>query len=490
MSIKKVLKESSNYFWGEGLVMASSFISFPILTRILTKDQYGIMALLAVTTTTVGGLASLGLNHKSLVRFYLQFKKAEKLQELVSSMFIVSLSVQIIGLIVTVGIAWLCLRFEIISINFFSLLPIALAVVTLQNLFLLLNTLHRMDANIVKYNIYSIIKQYSTMIAAVSFVLIYQNLYSFYFSQLAVLVLIVCFLILHFEKTIGFLFKKIISKPIIKEAIWYGFPLALSGICAIVFNLGDRYVIAYFLNAEHVASYSVAFSLCNFFKEIVITSINLSLMPMTYKLWEQKKIEQIKLTLYNILKYYYMIVIPVVGILILIPREIITVIASIKYIDAAPVLPLILLGLVVDFDFPFSAGLHLKKKTSKILLIISMLSLTNIALNCLLVPRLGIKGAACATLICGFLLIFCFYIVSRKELPINIPFLSIAKYMIVAGLTHIILVVFSNALFFHTDLLKIISCSALYTIIYLSLLVLFDADIRRLGVKTARRFFA
>lgn len=467
--------------------MAAGLISFPILARLLSKDQYGTMALITVSSSIIVGISSLGLN-RSIVRFYHLFKKEGRLPEFIGTLSVSSLLMQFVGLFLSIGISWGLFTLEIISFDLFSMLPIAIAVAIFQKFFLLLNTLNRMDSKITTYNIYSIARQYTTMFVAVISVLIYKNLYAFYISQLLAIAVISIFIVVQCNKKYGPFVLNNSSKSIIKQSLSYGFPLAIVVLCGVIFNLSDRYVIAYCLDAEHVASYSVAFKLCDYFRQLVITCINLSLIPLIYKFWEQAQIEQIKSTLNKILKYYYMAVVPVLGIVLLFPEEIIVLIASDKYIDAAPYLAFIFLGTVIDFSFPFSAGLHLKNKTLKILLIILTVSLVNIVLNCFMVPALGVQGAAYSTLICGFLLIFSFYMVSRKELTLDIPFRSILKYIIFAGFAYEITAIGSNAISFHSDPLKLGVSSMVYVISYILFLFFFDSDTQQLCLKVIQKF--
>jgi len=477
MSLKKIFKQSANYFWGEASIRAASLISFPIFTRLLTKEQYGLMALLAVTANLLGPVFSQGLD-RSIVRYYHRFKKSGELTIFVGSLFNSSLLLQVMGLLITLAIAYFLLSAEIISFELFSLLPLALAVVILRNIFMLLNNLHRMDEEIFKYNVFSIIRQYSAMGASVIFVLIYSNLYSFYITQFATHALVVCVLVVQYHKKAVLLVKATISKPIIKESLKYGYPLAISAICSTVFNLGDRYVIAYFLDAENVASYSVSFNLCNIFKELVVTSINLSLIPLAYEMWEKGNVQEIKKILNSALKYYCMAVLPVLCIYMLIPKQLITFVASSKYIDAADVLPILMAGIILGFNTPFSLGLYLEQKTSVIMISILFMSLVNIGLNFCFVPIWGIQGAAFSTLICGIGLIFCFYLLSRKILPLSVPIMSIGKYAILSGGAYGIMLTWIPKLTFDTEIITILTISTMFFLLYVLSLLIFDTELR------------
>ena len=58
---RQTIKESAEYFLGQALVMMVSFISLPIITRMLTKEEYGLMTLVNITLSLVGSIACIGI---------------------------------------------------------------------------------------------------------------------------------------------------------------------------------------------------------------------------------------------------------------------------------------------------------------------------------------------------------------------------------------------------------------------------------------------
>ncbi len=475
--MNKIFKQSSHYFWGEALIMASGIISFPILTRIFTKYEYGLMSLLTVTATIIGSIASLGAN-RSLVRFYHNYKK--KNQEttffgtLVSSLFLSGIAAILLATLVT----RLLLIWNIVSDDFYSLLPFAMVWIILQNLFMYMYTIYRLEEQVFIYNLLGIFRKYAGMITAIIMVLIFHNLNSFYYGQIAIEFIFVVLLIFLIYRKLGPFIAQIPSKKIVTESFKYGFPLAISAISFKIFNMGDRYVIAHFLSVEQVASYSVAYMICNYFKEFIITPINLSLIPLTFKLWEQKKIDELKNTLHAATKYYYMIAIPAVFLFMLIPKEIITLLASEKYIDASPLMPIIMAGVMSGFILPFSAGFHLNKNTSMILTLTSIMAIFNIVLNMFFVPRMGIEGAAYATLISFMLYIISSYQLSKKHFRINIAYRSILGFIVFSVLSFMGTFYISKLIESNNNVIQLMAKSVIFISLYFMLIVMGDPRIR------------
>ena len=80
------LKQSSHYLTGSILIMASSFISFPILTRILSVNDYGLLGLISTTVSFFMAITKLGFP-VAIVRFYQEYKSKNQLNNFYSTFF-------------------------------------------------------------------------------------------------------------------------------------------------------------------------------------------------------------------------------------------------------------------------------------------------------------------------------------------------------------------------------------------------------------------
>ncbi len=77
--IKKLFSQSSHYLVGQALLMGIGFISFPILTRIFSVSDYGILGLITSTVAIIGAIVKLGFP-PSIVRYFNDYKTANKLK--------------------------------------------------------------------------------------------------------------------------------------------------------------------------------------------------------------------------------------------------------------------------------------------------------------------------------------------------------------------------------------------------------------------------
>ena len=390
MSIRTVFKQSSNYLWGEAIIVFAGVISFPILTRIFNKNEFGLISLLSPTVSVACALFPLGVI-RSIIRFYHHYKTTGEIDLFISTLFSTLFISGLVSILTAITISNYLIVDRYISRNFMHLIAIALFLGLLHQLFSFINTIHRMEEKVVAYNMLNIAWQYGCMFAGIGAALIYRSLFSFYFGQLVIDFFLVFFIVLIFSsKQRNSLFGTF-SMEVFTESFKYGFPLALSAVSLILFNLGDRYVIAYLTDTDSVASYSVAYRLCDYAKELLDSCINLALLPAVFKLWEEGDLDSAGNVLSNILKLYYMIAFPLICLYVLIPKELITVIASSKYLDSSPIMPIIMFGVMAGFLFPFTAGLHFQKKTLVIFLITILAASFNIALNFCLFRNMGLE---------------------------------------------------------------------------------------------------
>src|SRR4030043_1332303 len=82
---RKFVKQFSHFFGGMITVQLFSFITFPIFTRVLTKEQYGILGLITTIMFFGVAIAKAGLSD-GIIRFYQEYSKdPEKKSEFAST---------------------------------------------------------------------------------------------------------------------------------------------------------------------------------------------------------------------------------------------------------------------------------------------------------------------------------------------------------------------------------------------------------------------
>ena len=180
----------------------------------------------------------------------------------------------------------------------------------------------------------------------------------------------------------------------------FGFPLFLTEVAFLLLSYADRYMILAYNGENMLGLYSVGYNLAMYIADIIIFSITYTIVPLFVEVYEQSGKLGTEILLEKVMHYLMIAVIPITVGYCAVSEELITVLASLKYTEAASFSPLVLIGtFFLGFNNILNAGLYIKKESAKILLIIFVAVIINIGLNILLLPRYAAMGAAIATLI-------------------------------------------------------------------------------------------
>lgn len=199
-------------------------------------------------------------------------------------------------------------------------------------------------------------------------------------------------------------------------------------------GLSDRYVISYFMGPGDAGVYSVSYSLSTLCV-LVFSPIYLVINPTIAALWERGKLEELHTHQRYSLKYGLTVAIPAVTALIVLAHPIVELIAGPGYFINRLTMGLVAGGLLLmatsDMMEPY---LGLKKKTGLISGIHGVCALANVGMNILLVPVLGVAGAAATTLFSYLLqLVLTCLSACRAGMPFPLEMRFLAKSALAAG---------------------------------------------------------
>jgi len=192
--IKKLITQSSHYLLGHSLAMAAGFLSFPILTRIFSIDDYGTLGLISTTLFIAYSLAKQG-SPSSIVRFYPEYRASKNSNIFCSTMF---LGYTILAIAIAI---FLFIFSQIIPPNLLgntvstllSLTSVLVILVPIINLFL---GFWRAQQRSKLYNLVLILNRYGLLFFGISFLfLLNKDLYAYYTGQIIFTVLLSLFLI-------------------------------------------------------------------------------------------------------------------------------------------------------------------------------------------------------------------------------------------------------------------------------------------------------
>ena len=426
--IGNIIRQGSIYSITNALLLMFGVVTFPIFTRVLSKEEYGLMHIITIVLIMATLICSGDLKD-AILRFYGECERKNELRLLISNTFSGSLLISIAGYVLTVMVAFVMFIFRLISNDVFIIILIASLAIIARNIATPIQTFYRVREEALKYNAVSFIGKLFTTGLCITFVVyLSKGLYGLFVGQTIAEGLIAATLFIIFLKKHG-LGTLSISPGHLKIFLKYSFPLVVNGIFAYLANFGDRFLIAMYLDQSSVATYAVAYALPDYIQTAVILSLNMVLYPAIMNLWGKGKDKEAEVILSNFLIIYVVITIPMVFGFVSLRNEIIEVLASRKYVQAAELITVLTLGIMIrGLYFPLAAGLYKEKRTNLIALVNIGGVIVNVVLNVILIPVFGLKGAAFATFATYVAVLFISYRLSNKYVKIGINFREVMKF--------------------------------------------------------------
>ncbi|UPK49060.1 polysaccharide biosynthesis C-terminal domain-containing protein [Bacillus sp. H8-1] len=263
------------------------------------------------------------------------------------------------------------------------------------------------------------------------------------------------------------------SRPLLKESLIYGIPLAFSGLLNIGLSSSDRYLINYFLGSKDVGIYSFAYRIAELSMVNVTMVIMLALYPQLVKEYDKNGKIKAQELLNKYLVLHFIAIIPVVALIILYVDELMKVIFP-AYKEGIPIIKLTVIG---TFFFTISnytdKVFQLTRNTREILIILLISGIVNFLLNIAFIPFIGVQGAVLATVFSYILYIVLSIIKSNKYMKIQFPFKKLLFVLCLNGLVYLLVVLTIDQIFTN-DLIRAIVGITTYVTLYSIIVYLYN----------------
>jgi len=190
----------------------------------------------------------------------------------------------------------------------------------------------------------------------------------------------------------------------VRQHLAFGMPLVPSNLSGWIVDSSDRYLIALFLGAAAVGYYSPGYSLGSTVS-MVSAPLVILLPPVLSKHYDDDNLADVRTILAYSLKYYAGIALPCVFALSVLSKPLLLLLTTQQIAaNGYLVTPLVAAGTaLIGANTTFGLILSLRKKTAIIGKIWVLSAALNFGLNLVLIPYLGLVGAALTTFL-AFLL--------------------------------------------------------------------------------------
>ena len=434
------MKKESNLFTsamlytiGSFLLKGINFFTIPIFTRLLNTANYGITSIYTTWSGLFAIFVGLGING-TIGSAKANLDENEYKEYLSSNMFLST----VVFLIILILISIFKKKLSIV-VGLSSSLCILLVIQSFFSFVIsFISSVYTFDKEPIKYLKLSFITTLLNIIVSILLILSLDS--NRYLGKIygSASVTIVMGIILYFN--IIFKGKKLISKKHWGYCLPIAIPIIFHNISHLVLNQADRVMLQQWTNDSIVGIYSFTYNI-GIMLNIIHMSINSAWVAWYFDSLKDKIYEEIE----DKAKWYIIIFTVITGMFLLGSPEVIKILSPKEYWEGIKLLPLIILGYYFVFLYTFGVNYEFfKKKTSFIAAGTIVAALINIGVNFILIPKIGVSGAAISTLVAYFILFVMHEFIVRiimkhKDFPFYYYIYSLILVVITTSITYLLL---------------------------------------------------
>jgi O-antigen/teichoic acid export membrane protein len=430
------LRHAWRYSLGGVLGTVASLISFPVLTRLLSVEDYGLMSTVAVALAIVVALGKLGLQ-KAAVRFYAAASASNVQQDVIRFCGTLVWGMLTIGALAT--IVWLLALLVVPAawlgepgMRMLLLLSAPLVWVRVGDS-AYYNLLYAQERSGL-LTIYYVGKRYAVLVMVVGALLLWPpSAGVFFLASLAAEGLALAAIAIAVAQRLSFR-PSDLSLPLLRSMVTFGAPMVGAELAWLLLSMGDRYVILHLLGAEAVGAYSASYNMCDVVKMATMAALSVAAVPVYMRTWERDGREATERFIAGYARVHFAAAFFIGALVSASAAPLITILASAKYVAGAVIVPLLMLSLALEsFVAIANAGAMLRKRTGVLLLCTLVCALLSFGLNLALVPVFGLVGSALANLTAFSTLVAANIWLGRRELRIVLPWRTILPGVLLFG---------------------------------------------------------
>tara|TARA_Y100001970_G_C14252627_1_gene872961 strand:- start:2450 stop:3859 length:1410 start_codon:yes stop_codon:yes gene_type:complete len=411
MSILQLAKQSVIYGIGHVVSRFITFLLLPILTVSLTTHEFGIISKFYAFTGFAMAFYRYGMD-TALMKFYIQNKYSKAY---FSSIFILQIisSILFSVLILIVSPYLSHMIFGIYAPQYIIYIIIIIFADIIWNLNVLTLRAEKKPLAFIALNLINVISILGLTIYYVNQQMMGINGVLLANVIASIITLLISCLLLWNRFSI-----QSVDFNFIKPILRFGLPFLPAAIFAMILESSDRFILAYLLNDHFVGIYSAGYKL-GIFGLLVVMAFNMGWTPYFLENGQKKNMNEN----FAVIQTFFLGLMGLLGIILTISMPLIAQmefmgyrLIGVDFIDGLVILPTILMsyyffGLYVLL----LPTIYILEKTYLIPIIRGLGALSNVVLNFILIPIMGIMGAAIANL-GAFIIMFFAILLSTQRL--------------------------------------------------------------------------
>ena len=457
--ISRFFKHSYIYAVGNIINRIGAFLLLPVYTNYLTTSEYGAIELFYAVSAVVFGFLSMGIAHATL-RFYFEYDELADKHQVVSTNYVSSLIVSIIG-VVFVGF-W----YKEISLLIFSSEEYSIGI-----LFILATIVFELSSQICLAYVRAIEKSLFFVYIAIAKLLIQVsvNIYLVIYAEQGVVgvlagnftavflgwVILSVFTLKHCGLKVDF--KKLI--PILH----YSFPFLLGTITQLISTNVDKFGLNYYDSLAMVGIYMLAIKFSMIIEQLIGEPFSRSYGSFRFSIMKQSNAAEIQAKIVRYLLYVTLTISLSVSLLI---NEILELLSDESFWAAANIVPIVIFSSIIKImNYPLQTGILFAKKTKYFFYISVVTATVSVAANLTLIPVYGILGACFALILTDVISLILMHVKSQKYFHVHYDYLKLFTSLFLAVLVFLLSLLLPEMSIIYSALVK-----SILVIIYIFIL--------------------
>jgi O-antigen/teichoic acid export membrane protein len=404
------------------------YLTLPLLTSLMTQEEYGIVSIVTPFYQVLNTLTNVGLPLATF-RLYNDSDDESYQQKILGSSQALFFTLAVLAALVLCLFSREISNILLGSQGYSQVIQIVAILLVLETMNYYGSLLLRLYIRPGLFGIHSVVFVVSQMGLAILFIKFLDlGIVGYWLGYLIGGVISLLLMIWFNRKYLVFKF----SWQHAKELLQYGLPLIPTALSVIILQLADRYTIRYFVDLEAVAIYSIGYK--------IGSVVNLVLAPFSIA-WPQFAFTTMnkpdaRKVYRDVLTYLLMGSIFIALITFVFRNQLIALVSPDSYQAAANIVPLITISMILYGINPIlTLGPKIKKHTKPLAWMAITTTLINIILLFVFIPIQGIKGAGTALLFSSLFLTVVSYFVGRRYYQFPLDKRRITIIIIAAGLT-------------------------------------------------------
>ncbi len=455
-------KIAVDIFWylaGTALPLLTLFLRSPIYTRIFYTEEYGQYSLVHITYTYLS-MVQFSWLINSCWRFYLKYKKGEKIKVLNSilfSLFTLSSLVLLVVMIIWSKVSCHPLTIRLVIYGFFFF--------TSQEALNLLLVPMRIEGKAKRYNLIHSSK------AVISFGLL---LYLTFIRDYRIEAFYLSAIIVNIAYLLPIAITRLVKKPFaflsvrkedFREIFRYGMSGIILNISILILISSDRYIIALFYSKSEVGIYNQIYNLGQISLAAIINVFLNAVNPDLLDTLEQN----IKNAGVLIKRFIYMLIylfLPIAILLSVFSEQLAFIMLGPDFRVAWNIIPYIMFSALIYGLCHFSMMRFRFENRLKVLVLGGVIAaVVNVGMNFIFIPHYGYKWAAYTTLAAYIVMLLYYYVKDSTK------FFSDKKYMYAVVTSLILLGMFTGLknLLHQFQIINTLVVSIIEGVVYLAL---------------------